>query len=185
MPAELPGAAAEPAWRPALAQALTTGASAPESRYLQLATLGLDGRPCNRTVVFRGFGPDSALLVLTDRRSRKCAELARAPQAELAWYFALSREQFRLAVTVQMHGAGTRGDWQLLRQRLWDQRGAQGQAEWLGLLPDRPLAEPVDDFVLLACRVARVDHLELLPSPHRKTRYWSAGGHWQVGTGPD
>lgn len=172
-------AAEAPPWRARIEQALTVGADLPASRYLQLATLGLDGAPRNRTVVFRGFGPGHSLLLLTHRGSSKCAELKRAPRAELAWYLPCTREQFRLAVTAACHGADAPREWQQLRRQLWTARGAAGQVEWLGMLPARPLAEPVDDFVLLDCQVHAVDHLELACDPHRQQAWVWCNGLWQ------
>jgi hypothetical protein len=42
-------------WREPLARALHRNRSLAYSRYLQLATVRNNGRPANRTVVFRGF----------------------------------------------------------------------------------------------------------------------------------
>ncbi|MDE3010157.1 MAG: pyridoxamine 5'-phosphate oxidase family protein [Pseudomonadota bacterium] len=171
-------AAEAPPWRERIEQALMAGADVPASRYLQLATLGLDGAPRNRTVVFRGFGPAHALLLLTHRASGKCAELAHLPRAELAWYLPCTREQFRLAVTAQCHGADAPGEWQQLRRQLWRARGAAGQAEWLSLRPAQALTEPVDDFVLVGCQVHAVDHLELACDPHRQQAWAWRDGRW-------
>jgi hypothetical protein len=46
----------------------------------------------------RGFLADSDVLTfVTDRRSRKVAEVAANPAAEVCWYFPTSREQYRIA----------------------------------------------------------------------------------------
>jgi pyridoxamine 5'-phosphate oxidase len=42
-------------WRSALARALHRNRALVYARYFQLATVRADGRPANRTVVFRGF----------------------------------------------------------------------------------------------------------------------------------
>lgn len=42
-------------WRSQLARALHRNRALADSRYLQLATVGKNGRPANRTLVFRGF----------------------------------------------------------------------------------------------------------------------------------
>lgn len=63
---------------------------------MQLATVRANGRPANRTVVFRGFLWDTERLTfVTDTRSGKVAEVAANPYCELAWYFPNSREQYR------------------------------------------------------------------------------------------
>ena len=162
-----------------LTAALQRGRTKPETRYLQLATLGLDGRVRNRSVVFRGFGPDSELLVLTDARSAKVDELAADPRAEVCWYLPVTREQFRLEVEVDCFAEGAPPAWAQLRQDLWEARGATGQAEWLGAIPDAPVPLAVDVFVLLACRVSAADHLELRPKPQQHSRYRLLDERWE------
>jgi pyridoxine/pyridoxamine 5'-phosphate oxidase len=90
------------------------------SRYVQLATIGLDGYPAVRTVVQRGFVEgaeegDNFLLLkfVTDGRSRKVTELAANAKVEVCWYFT-SHEQFRLRGTMtvrlrEREGSGKRG----------------------------------------------------------------------------
>lgn len=87
----------EPAWRIRLEENLDENRDQPTSRYLQLATVDEQGRPSNRTMVFRRFreGSDD-LMILTHTRSPKVAQLVKTPWAEVAWYFFRSREQFRI-----------------------------------------------------------------------------------------
>ena len=49
----------ETLWRASLVLALYRNRHVAQARYLQLATVRADGRPANRTVVFRGFLGDS------------------------------------------------------------------------------------------------------------------------------
>lgn len=63
-------AAAAAPWREALQRALAANAALPHAKYVQLATVRPDGRPANRTIVFRGFlgsQPD-VLTFVTDAR---------------------------------------------------------------------------------------------------------------------
>ena len=61
------GAAAP--WREVLQRALKANAHVRYSRYLQVATVRPDGRPANRTVVYRGLLGESDLLTfVTDAR---------------------------------------------------------------------------------------------------------------------
>ena len=147
---------------------------------MQLATVDALGCPRNRSVVFRGFGPTSELLVLTDARSRKMAELQAQSTAEICWYLAATREQFRLQVRCALHGAGAQGVWASLRTELWQARGARGQAEWLGAVPASALAEAVDDFVLLVCEVQQAEHLQLRTDPHTEVVWQRAGAGWNT-----
>ena len=168
-----------PPWRTALTAALQRGSKAPEARYVQLATVDAgSGLPRNRSVVFRGFGPASELLVLTDARSRKMTELRTQPGAEVCWYLAATREQFRLRVHCQPHGSDASGDWGRLRHDLWQARGARGQAEWLGAVPAEALTTAVDDFVLLACTVQHAEHLQLRTDPHTETVWRLSDQGW-------
>ena len=88
---------AETLWRPSLVLALYRNRHAPYSRFVQLATVRADGRPANRTVVFRGFLDETPQLTfVTDSRSPKVAELSHSPWAEVCWYFPVTHEQFRI-----------------------------------------------------------------------------------------
>ncbi|KAH7519461.1 hypothetical protein FEM48_Zijuj08G0038600 [Ziziphus jujuba var. spinosa] len=61
------------------------------------ATVGYNGRPSNRTLIFRGFqGDTDKIQIHTDSTSRKIDELKHCPFAEICWYFTESWEQFRI-----------------------------------------------------------------------------------------
>ena len=84
-----------PTWRQRLARSLHVNRSQAQSKYFQVATVSMDGLPKNRTMVFRGFLPDSLnLLSVTDIRSDKVADwkLSTPKKFEICWYFAGSRE---------------------------------------------------------------------------------------------
>ncbi|RMF69155.1 MAG: pyridoxamine 5'-phosphate oxidase, partial [Cyanobacteria bacterium J069] len=84
-------------WRSPLSRALHLNRIFAYARYVQLATVRPDGRPANRTVVFRGFlDPTNQLKFITDTRSAKPEQIAHQTWAEVCWYFPKSREQFRL-----------------------------------------------------------------------------------------
>src|SRR5471030_2329762 len=75
-------------WRPSLVLALYQNRNAPNARFVQMATVRADGRPADRSLVFRGFLHETHQLTFaTDTRGRKTAELAVSPRAELCWYF--------------------------------------------------------------------------------------------------
>ncbi len=87
-----------------------------------MATIRGDGRPANRTIVFRGFVDESPRLAFcSDARSNKVQELARSPWSELCWYFPVTHEQFRIAGPTVV--AGENADQVLLeaRRTLWSQ----------------------------------------------------------------
>ena len=65
-----------PLWLQKLKRAIRGNRRDAHNRYLQFATLGLDGKPRARMVVFRGFSPSKAsFFIITDARSDKVKEL--------------------------------------------------------------------------------------------------------------
>ncbi|XP_021815018.1 pyridoxine/pyridoxamine 5'-phosphate oxidase 2 isoform X2 [Prunus avium] len=78
------GAVTAPApWKQLLLNAMESNAHLRHTSYIQLATIACNGRPSNRTVVFRGFQEDSdKIQINTDGRSRKIEELKHCPFAE-------------------------------------------------------------------------------------------------------
>ncbi|MFT4747244.1 MAG: pyridoxamine 5'-phosphate oxidase [Congregibacter sp.] len=89
-----------PVWRQRLAKSLHVNSSQVQSKYYQVASVSSNGDPKNRTMVFRGFlSGTQSLLSVTDSRSEKIQEWQgdNKSRFEICWYFAGSREQFRLA----------------------------------------------------------------------------------------
>ncbi|HSM81116.1 MAG TPA: Npun_F5749 family FMN-dependent PPOX-type flavoprotein [Nodosilinea sp.] len=180
-------------WRSPLARALHRNRSRPYSRYFQLATLTAAGRPANRTVVFRGWLPDSNTLTLvTDQRSAKVADIAAHPWAEACWYFTHTREQFRLAGPIQVVNAGNASLAQA-RQTAWEALSDQARQQFYWPHPAQPrLAEadfspraveaaPPPEFCLVLLTPQQVDHLELRGDPQTRTLYEHlADGSWQA-----
>ena len=182
-----------PPWRQCLAASLHRNRKAPESRYVQLATVRTDGSPANRTVVFRGFGAAShELLVVSDTRSEKHAELLREPRAEIAWYFAGSREQYRFRGTVTQHWA-SEGDTALLDD-LWQALSEPARAQYFGPAPGVPLPElperqgaPIAEFdrrppwfLVLVLSVDGGERLDLKAEPQSRERYSLTADGWHV-----
>ncbi len=189
-----PGGAMAP-WRSPLSRALHRNRSRPESRYFQLATVGLDGWPCNRTVVFRGFYPGGdRLMVATDTRSAKAQAYPDRPAAEVCWYFAKTREQFRLRGTLTLvTGEADEGNPAgQQRQALWQTLSDGARLQFLWPTPAQPRApetaftpSPPDPlippltFALLLITVTEADHLELRGSPQNRWHYHQVGNQWQ------
>lgn len=90
-----------PKWHNVIESCLSQDTSR-ASRFMQLATLTLDGKPAVRTVVFRGWHyPTSvadasvanvAFTAVTDARTDKVAQVKRHPFAEICWYFQVRRQ---------------------------------------------------------------------------------------------
>jgi pyridoxamine 5'-phosphate oxidase len=185
-----------PPWRSVLAGVLHRNRSLPASRYLQLAMVNQQGRPTNRTVVFRGWlDPASQLQFVTDSRSAlraaagtsKAAEIAHNPWAEACWYFAKTREQFRIAGTLQLIDAENSA-YQEARQAAWEKMSAGGRAQFYWPLPGATRTdtayltessdpEPAPAFCLLLLSPVMVDHLELRGNPQARSRYCLLANH--------
>jgi pyridoxamine 5'-phosphate oxidase len=154
------------------------------------------GRPTNRTVVFRGWlDPASQLQFVTDSRSAlraavgtsKAAEIARNPWAEACWYFSKTREQFRIAGTLQLIDAEN-STYQAARQAAWEKMSTAGRAQFYWPLPGairtdiEYLAEALDPepaqaFCLLLLSPVMVDRLELRGHPQTRSRYCLLADH--------
>ena len=179
-------------WRLPLDAALSANAGAPASRFVQLATVRADGRPANRTVVFRRFlDPGDRLVFWTDLRGAKVGELTRDPWAEVCWAFAETREQFRLLGRVAVAGgsgdpalAATRAEvWRETaegpRQSLtWPQPGEPRADAAAFERPAPPVDAPPPSFALIVLSAERVDHLDTRPRPHERTVYERGAGGW-------
>jgi pyridoxamine 5'-phosphate oxidase len=183
------------AWRSPLSRALHRNRSKPYSRYFQLATVHSDGRPANRTVVHRGFLPDTnALIFVTDQRSQKVQDNQSVSWAEVCWYFTETREQFRLAGRLLIIGrnypetALTEArltTWRNLsdatrQQFFWPHpgqpRGPESDFETKDIDPD----QPPSTFCLGLINPDTVDHLELRGEPQNRTHYTRVDDQWQV-----
>lgn len=187
-----------PPWRSALARALHRNRSRPYSRYFQLATITPAGRPANRTVVFRGWLPDTnSLTLITDQRSAKVTDIAAHPWAEACWYFTSTREQFRLAGPSQVVSAADltlaparQTAWAELsdraRQQFYWPQPAQPRSPAAAFAPPENQPEnqpetPPDNFSLVLLTPRQVDHLELRGDPQNRTLYTcQPDDTWQV-----
>jgi pyridoxamine 5'-phosphate oxidase len=175
-----------PPWRSRVSRALHRNRSLPSSRYLQLATVDTNGHPRNRTVVFRGWQEsNSQLKFITDRRSAKIDQIDCVPEAEICWYFAKTREQFRIAGEIKSVGEDNI-EFRLDRVRLWQSLSANSQVQfaWPPSGEDRqdstfdrdftldldPLVPPAN-FILLLFNPSRLDHLELRGEPQSRYLY--------------
>lgn len=176
----------DPCWRRHLDATLANTGDDPSARFAQLATVDTDGRPANRTVVIRLIQAETnALIIATDVRSDKVVQLQAAPEAELCWYLAAPREQFRIRGTVTVvDRAAQDADQQALRRHIWQTLGTGTQRTFYGQPPGshrdatRAAAEPVpaqvndgpaESMAILILEPYAVDHLDLKTTPHRRT----------------
>jgi pyridoxamine 5'-phosphate oxidase len=173
-------------WRQPLAHALHRNRSLAYSRYAQLATVQPNGRPANRTIVFRGFLNDTnQLKFITDDRSDKIEQIVQQPWGELCWYFPKTREQFRLFGELAIVTA-VETDTVLSKARdiQWQELSDSARLQFAWPHPSKPRgesdqfdvpapdpAQPPDNFCLLLLNPTQVDHLELRGNPQNRYRY--------------
>ncbi|XP_021893060.1 pyridoxine/pyridoxamine 5'-phosphate oxidase 2 isoform X2 [Carica papaya] len=170
-------ATAKAPWKQLLLDAIESNSSFKHSSYFQLATIGSNGRPSNRTVVFRGFEESSEKIKInTDARTRKIEELKKCPFAEICWYFTDSWEQFRISGRIDVID-GSNPDSMKLQQRekSWFASSMKSRLQYLGASPGLPnISEqqtqelfldpstgPVASFCLLVLDPDQVDYLNL------------------------
>lgn len=175
-------------WRSLIARALHRNRSLVYSRYLQLATVRGDGRPANRTVVFRGFLEDSnQLKFITDARSEKADQITAQPWAEVCWYFPNTREQFRISGKLILVGVDACDrTLQQARQITWQQLSDAARLQFAWPYPGKPRVanntefspppldanQPLANFCLLLLEPVQVDHLELRGEPQNRYLYY-------------
>ena len=173
-------------WHASLVLAIYRNRHVAQARYFQLATVRSDGRPANRTVVFRGFlGGGHSIMVVADRRSGKAREIAADGRCEACWYFPMTREQFRLGGRVRVLGLddddveaarACREVWRGLsdatRQSFtWPAPGAPRDPETSFGASALGPEVPAPDFLLLVLEPDEVDHLELDGNPQNRWAY--------------
>ncbi|KAL7259149.1 hypothetical protein ACSBR1_005115 [Camellia fascicularis] len=141
------------------------------------ATIGSNGRPSNRTVVFRGFEENSdKIRINTDCRTRKIDDLKHCPFAEICWYFTDSWEQFRINGRIDVVDGLCLDPLKLQqREKAWFASSVKSRLQYLGTNPGLPSlgeqsssessldpsAGPVDAFCLLVLDPDQVDYLNL------------------------
>jgi pyridoxamine 5'-phosphate oxidase len=183
-------------WRQVLARSLHRNRALIYARYFQLATIRTDGRPANRTVVFRGFLPESnQIAIITDCRSQKISQIEQNAEAEICWYFPKTREQFRLGGTLYVVDAGhLNASWQSAYNKTWQTLSQAARAQFYGVAPGQPCSsepletEPKTDsdsipasFRLLVFEPKDLDYLDLKTHPHNHRRHWlDQDGAWQT-----
>jgi len=180
-----------PPWRSPLAGALHRNRSLVYARYVQLATIRPDGRPANRTIVFRGFLQNTdQLMFTTDCRSEKAQQIQEASWGdinwgELCWYFPKTREQFRLLGSLTLIKAEEQNsEFCQARLQLWSQLSDAARTQFAWADPGKPRSPedgfnpsppdptiPLATFCLLLLDPTQVDHLELRGEPQNRYRY--------------
>jgi PPOX class probable FMN-dependent enzyme len=155
----------------------------------------IDGRPANRTLVFRGFLEETdQLKFVVDARSQKTEQINQCSWGEACWYFTETREQFRISGCLTLVGAdhpdaalrqARQATWQDLSdntrlQFAWP-HPSKNRADMSAFTlpaPDPDIASP--NFCLLLLEPTQVDHLELQGEPQNRWIYSFDDSCWST-----
>lgn len=152
-----------------------------------VATIGLDGTPQVRTVVNRGFDPQTRTLRFhTDARSPKIAELEANPRCSVHIYDRWAKIQLRLDTVATVHRDGS------VRQGAWDATRdfsricyrvvpAPGDTtpvpDEVAFTAGETADEGEENFVAVTLQVQALEWLYLAHQGHRRARYeWDEAG---------
>ena len=147
------------------------------SRWVQLATIGIDNTPRVRTVVFRGWSRYYEMEILTDKRSQKFNELDLNNNVEICWFFSNAKCQFRLRGKSSIDlGKDTFRHWKQLPESSksmwsWPCPGESFVPESNNNLElDKNEGMP-DNFSLIKIKIHYVDQLTLYKPIHIRKRW--------------
>ena len=171
-----------PIWRQELKAARKKEGKLPSSRWFQLCTINGDNEPRLRTVVFRGWQTESSILIFTDRRSEKVAQLKLNSNAEVLWLFFKSKSQFRF-----------KGKMKELKENMkyWDSLSDRSKSTWFWEYPGKEINKNIrtsqivssdlnkpESFVVLEFEIYSVDLLKLV-TPIHKRYVWHKEKNWE------
>ena len=147
------------------------------SRWVQLATIGIDNTPRVRTVVFRGWSKSYEMEIYTDKRSQKYNELDLNNNVEICWLFSKSKCQFRLRGKSCFDlGKDNIRHWDQLSEYSklmwsWPRPGENYNFDYKNGLPVEKIEGLSNNFSLLKIDVNHVDQLILNKPIHTRKRW--------------
>ena len=154
-----------------------------DSKWLQLATIGIDKTPRVRTVVFRGWSESFEMKIYTDKRSQKYHELDLNNNVEICWLFSIAKCQFRFRGT-------SRFDLSKDNTRHWEKLSENSKSMWSWPTPGdqfindnlidlsvKSNERPSKNFTLLKIDISQVDQL-ILKKPIHLRRRWIRKKEW-------
>ena len=153
------------------------------SRWIQLATIGIDNKPRVRTVVFRGWSENYEMEIYIDKRSQKYQELDLNNNVEVCWVFSRSKCQFRFRGTSKIDfGNDAIGHWNQLSDKSksmwhWPNPGEHFVLNIKNDFSVETLENVSDNFILLKIDISYVDKL-LLNKPIHIRRKWVREKEW-------
>ena len=171
-----------PIWRQELKSARKKEGKSPSNRWIQLSTVNSNNEPRIRTVVFRGWGKESSMLIFTDSRSDKFEHLKYNSNAEILWLFFKSKSQFRF-----------KGKMKELEEnnQYWDSLSDRSKSTWFWQNPGKeinnnlqpsqkipPNLNKPECFIVFEFKIYSVDLLRLV-TPIHKRYIWERGNNWK------
>jgi pyridoxamine 5'-phosphate oxidase len=146
-----------------------------------LATADGEGADA-RSVILREVEPEArTLLIFTDARSPKVAQLQAHPKGTLVlWSPALSWQlRLRVDLVLETEGLRVSSRWARLSMTAAAQDYLAPQPPGSPLLePPAPARESRNHFAVIAARVEQLDWLELHPAGHRRAIFGAGGAAW-------
>ena len=156
-----------------LDKALAASANEPSSRFFQLATVGQQGKPQNRTVVFRGMEKTPfSLFLVSDTESKKVADIAFNHHVSVCWYFEASREQFVISGTAKVYQPHQNSNEHSKCVYYWQSLSQRAKAEYHGVVLKADtndigdIDRLPDNFCVIGIQVQMIDYLDLYAEPN-------------------
>ena len=172
-----------PSWLTEINSYLKKESKTDSSRFVQLASIGVDNTPRVRTVVFRGWSKSNEMKIITDKRSSKFYELELNNNVEVCWLFKNSRCQFRL----RGKSAIDKG---IDKSYHWDKLDDNSKSMWSWPAPGEKFilssfnrkvldenSSILDNFILLKIDIFHIDQL-ILDEPYHYRRHWIKKNEW-------
>jgi pyridoxamine 5'-phosphate oxidase len=164
-----------------------------------VATIGADGSPQARIVVFRKFTHEECKLIFhTDLRSPKIEELRADKRVSWLFYHPGEKLQFRIAGKATIHA----DEKDALKLQQWQATWAFGRRCYMGEAPSRIVADATSgmpaeledreptieeseigfpNFAVVSTKIISIDCLELHAKGHRRSHFkWHENGELQT-----
>ena len=170
-----------PLWRQRLKASQYKEGKLASNRWIQLANVSKNNQPRVRTVVFRGWLDQSTMLIYTDKRSDKYADLEINNNIEVLWLFFKTKSQYRFKGKVfELED----------NDKYWDNLLDRSKNQWFWPTPGKKIDKKIDtstidnilskpdNFSVLKINVNEVELLKLEKTFHK--RYlWRKFDNWK------
>ena len=153
------------------------------SRWIQIATIGIDNAPRVRTVVFRGWSESFEMKIYSDKRSQKYLELERNNNVEICWLFSKAKCQFRFRGLAKIEiGKDKLIQWNQLNEKSksmwgWPSPGDNFKSNQTNNNSINNIEDQFKNFTLFKIYITEVDQL-ILHKPIHTRRRWIRKNDW-------